>query len=125
MNKTPEKVTKNKGPKHDEAARKGKEKCMNKLKERILNDVKKDGNTTNASNETTSATNNASNETTCVTNSTTARSNDTYVHGVGIVAVLAIGVCVFFCICLTAQHEQKKINHQNDVQCFRKIIIMN
>ena len=26
------------------------------------------------------------------------RSNDTYVYGVGMFAVLAIGVCVFFCI---------------------------
>ena len=38
MNKAPEKVTKD--PKHVEAARKGREKCMNKLKESILNDVK-------------------------------------------------------------------------------------
>ena len=52
--------------------------------------------TTNSSNETTSATNNASNETTSVTNTTTARPNDTYVYGVGILAVPAIGVCVFF-----------------------------
>ena len=26
----------------------------------------------------------------------TAQSNDTYVHGVGMLAVLAIGICVFF-----------------------------
>ena len=38
MNKAPEKVTKD--PKRVEAAHKGREKCMNKLKERILNDVK-------------------------------------------------------------------------------------
>ena len=61
MDKTPEKVTRDKDPKRVEAARKGKEKYMNKLKESVLNDVKKgSGNTTNASNETTSATNNAS-----------------------------------------------------------------
>ena len=39
MDKTPEKVTKY--PKSVEAARKGREKYMNKLKESILNDVKK------------------------------------------------------------------------------------
>ena len=39
MDKTPEKVTKY--PKPVEAARKGREKYMNKLKESILNDVKK------------------------------------------------------------------------------------
>ena len=61
MDKTPEKVTRDKDPKRVEAARKGKEKYMNKLKESVPNDVKKgSGNTTNASNEATSATNNAS-----------------------------------------------------------------
>ena len=61
MDKTPEKVTRDKDPKRVEVARKGKEKYMNKLKESVLNDVKKgSGNTTNASNEATSATNNAS-----------------------------------------------------------------
>ena len=61
MDKTPEKVTRDKDPKRVEAARKGKEKYMNKLKESVLNDVKKgSGNTTNASNEATSTTDNAS-----------------------------------------------------------------
>ena len=41
MGKTPEKVTKDKDPKLVEVARKGREKYMNKLKESILNDVKK------------------------------------------------------------------------------------
>ena len=95
MDKTSWKVTKD--PKRVEAARKGREKCMNKLKESTLNDVKKSsGDTTNASNETTSATNNSSNETNRVTNTTTTRPNDTYVSGVDILAVAAIGVCVFF-----------------------------
>ena len=74
---------------------------MNKLKESILNDAKKGGrDTINASIETT----NASNETTNALNTATInntpshaiRSNDTYVYGVGILAVFAIGVCVFF-----------------------------
>ena len=47
-------------------------------------------------NENTSATGNASNETTSVTRTATKISNDTYVYGVGMLAVLAIGVCVFF-----------------------------
>ena len=41
MDKTPEKVTKD--PKHVETARKGREKYTNKLKESILNNVKKVG----------------------------------------------------------------------------------
>ena len=46
------------------------------------------------------------------------QSNDTYVYSVGILAVLATGVCVFFTYqaknkkqgndCLEVQHEQKK-----------------
>ena len=52
------------------------------------------------------------------TQESTVQSNDTYVYDVGILAVLAIGVCVFFTYntfpkkqtndCLAAQHEQKK-----------------
>ena len=51
----------------------------------------------------------------------TVRSNDTYVYGVGMLAVLAIGVCVFFAYSTfqskikklindhsTARHEQKE-----------------
>ena len=54
-----------------------------------------------------------------LTNTTTIRSNNTYVYGVGILSILAIGVCVFFAYNtfpkkkkqatdrLAAQHEQK------------------
>ena len=74
MDKTSKKVTKD--PKRVEAASKGREKYMNKLKESILNDAKKGGgNTTNASNETTSTTNTTNTPAT----SNTTRSNDTYV----------------------------------------------
>ena len=132
MGKTSEKVTKD--PKRVEAASKGREKYMNKLKGSILNDAKKGSrDTTNTSNETTSPTTNASNETTGpANNTTTIRSSDTSVYGVGILAVLAIGVCVFLAY-NTSQAKNKKqanekkknkknrINQQNDVICFRKI----
>ena len=36
------------------------------------------------------------------------QSNDTYVYGVGILAVLAIGVCVFFAYNTTSQAKNKK-----------------
>ena len=129
MDETSEKVTKD--PKGVDAACKGREKYMSKLRESILNDAEKGGgNTTNASNEITSPTNNASNETisatsttttpaTSTNNTTTTISNDTYVYGVGILVVLAIGACVFFSYqaknktqvndCRTAQHEQKQL----------------
>ena len=79
-----------------------------KMKGNILNDAKKGGgDTTNSSNESTSpatnssneitvATNNSSNETRSITNTTTTWSSDTFVYGVGKIAVLAIDVCVFF-----------------------------
>ena len=114
MGKTPEKVTKDKDPKLVEAARRGREKYMNKLNESILNDVKNDsGDTTNASSETTGSSNNAINETTSVGNTTTTRSNDTYIYGVGILAVLAIGVCVFFAY-NTFPKNKKQANEKDD-----------
>ena len=131
MGKTPEKVTKDKDPKLVEAARRGREKYMNKLNESILNDVKNDsGDTTNASSETTGSSNNAINETTSVGNTTTTRSNDTYIYGVGILAVLAIGVCIFFTYNASRAKNKKpsmknKTNHQKDVLCSRKIVIIN
>ena len=125
MDKTSEKVIKD--PKHVEAARKGREKYMNKLKESILNDVKKDsGDTTNTSNETTNPTNNASNETTNVNNTATARPNDAYVYRVGILAVLAIGACVFFAYNTFQPQPHKssmknRINHQNDFMTLKDL----
>ena len=111
MDKISKKVTKD--PKRVDAARKGREKYINKLKESIVNDAKKGGgDTTNASNETASATNTATTPAT-----STTRSNDSYVHSVGIL-VLSIGACVFFTYQakdkkqdndrLEAQHEQEK-----------------
>ena len=86
MDKTSQKVTKDKDPKRVDAGRKGRENLMKKVKENILNDAKKGGgNTTNSSNETTS-----------ITNTATTRSNDTYVYGVGVLGVFAIAGCVFF-----------------------------
>ena len=54
------------------------------------------------------------------------QSNGAYVHGVGILAALVIGVCVFFTY-NTFQPKiknlsmKKRINDQNDVIYFRKI----
>ena len=115
---------------------------MNKLKESFLNNAKKGtGNTSNASNETSSATSNASNETTSATNTptttatstnntATTRSSDTYVYGVGILADLAMSVCVFFAYStsrLKIKNSSMKIriNHQNDVIWFRSNDLYN
>ena len=110
MDKTLEKTTKD--PKCVEAARKVREKYMNKLKESILNDAEKGGgDTTNASNETTSATNTTINPAA----STTTRPNDTYVYGVGMLAVLAISVCEFFAY-NTFQPKNKKQANEKKIQ---------
>ena len=54
------------------------------------------------------------------------QSNDTYVYGVGMLAVFVIDVCVFFA-CNTFQPKNKKLINEKqdqllkDVICFRKI----
>ena len=121
MNKTSQKVTKD--HKKVEAGRRGRKSFMNNLKESILNDAKKDsGDTTNASNETanasnetTSAANTNTNPATSTNNITTTRSNDTYVYGVGILAVFSISTCVFFTY-NTFQPKIKKLVNEKQEQ---------
>ena len=113
MDKRSEKATKN--PKRVEAARKGREKYMNKLKESILNDTKKgSGDTSNASNETTSAGNTTTIPATSSDNTATTRLNDTYVYGVGMLAVLAIAVCIFFAYNTFQPKSKKLFNEKQD-----------
>ena len=126
MDKTSQKLTKDKELKRVDAGRKGRENFMKKMKEDVLHDAKKGGGditnssnettrpTTNASNETNSSTNNSSNETSSITNNATTRSNGTYVYGLGIVAVLAIGVCVFFAYSTFQNNNKKLINEKKD-----------
>ena len=119
MDKTSQKVTKD--LKCVEADQKGRENDMNKSKENILNDAKKGGgDTTNASNETISATYTATAPASSTTSIVTTRSNDTYIYGVGILAVLAIGVSIFFTYNKKAGQviHEEPIN-QKDVICFR------
>ena len=72
---------------------KGKKKYMNKLKGSILINEKKGGeNTSNAGNGATSSTTRA----TSSSIGAITRFSDTYISGIGIGAVLAIGACVFF-----------------------------
>ena len=98
MDKTSQKVKKD--PNRQEAARKGRENYMNKLKESILNDASKAGkNSSNAGNDTTDATICATTSATGAANAptdATTKSNDAYIYSVGKVAFLAIGPFVFF-----------------------------
>ena len=92
---------------------------MKRLKEKILEDNQMTTSSTSSStSDPTPSTSSSTGDPTPSTPSHTTRSNDTYVYGVGILAVLAIGVCVFFAYQAknekqdndrsTAQHEQKK-----------------
>ena len=48
------------------------------------------------------------------TSSSTAVSNDTYIYGVGILAVLAMGVCVFFAYNTSQTANKKQVNEKQD-----------
>ena len=92
MEKTPEKVTKD--PKRQERSKKSHETYMKRLKEKILEDNQLP--TPSPTDKSTPSTSSSLGNSTTSTPLHTTRSNDTYVYGVGIVAVLANGVCVFF-----------------------------
>ena len=66
-------------------------------------------------NETTSPNSNSSNETTSVTNTATTKSNNAYVYGIGILAVLAIGF-VYFLTYNSFQPKTKKIVNEKQDQ---------
>ena len=89
-----DKVTKQKNPKRQAAGRKSHEKYMAKLKEDILKNV---GNSTNDTTNTTSTTTNNTTSTTTndSTTTTTISTNFSYIHGVGAIAVLALGIYIF------------------------------
>ena len=93
-----DKVTKQRDPKRQAARRKGHEKYMAKLKEDILKNVGNDSssNSTNGGiNTTTTTTNDGSNTTSTTTSSGSTITNFSYIHGVGAIAVLPLGVCIF------------------------------
>ena len=115
MNKTSQKVTKDQ--RRVEAARKGREKYMNKVKENILNNAKKGSEgTSNANNETTNANNTATNTATSSISTATTRSSDNYAYGVDILPVLAIGVCIFF----TYNKKAGQVIHEESIKPKRR-----
>ena len=95
MDKTSQKVTKD--PRRVEQGKKSYKMRMKRLKEKILEDYRLP--TPSISSSTCDPTTSTSSST-CdprpSTSSHATRSNYTYVYGVGIFAVLAIGGCVFF-----------------------------
>ena len=99
MGKTSEKVTKD--PKRQERGKKSHNTYMKRLKEKVLEDnqLSTPSPTDSSTPSTPSSTppiSSSSGDPTPSTLSHTPRSNDTYVYGVGILAVFAIGACAFF-----------------------------
>ena len=95
MGKTSEKVTKD--PRRIERGKKSYETRMKRLKEQILEDNQLlTPSRSSPTGDPTPSTSSSTSGPTPSTSSHTIRSNDTYVYGVGILAVLAIGACVFF-----------------------------
>ena len=120
MDKTLEKNTKD--PKSQEQSKKSHETYMNRLKEKLIRDNQlstsssMDRPTLSTSSSTdrfTPSTSYSTDNSTPSTFSSTARSSDNYVYGVGILALLAIGVCA-----IKNKSMKKNSNHQNDVICF-------
>ena len=90
-----DKVTKQRDPKRQAAGRKGQEKYMAKLKEDILKNVGSSNSTNGGISTTNDSTSGGINTTNDSTTTTSSGSTITYIHGVGAIAVLAVGVCVF------------------------------
>ena len=95
---------------------------MKRLKENILRDNQLStsfsaGNsmpsTSSSTNKCTPSTSSCMDNSMPSTPSYTARPSDTCIYGVGIVAILAIGVCVFFCL---QQIIKQKTSHHNEQQ---------
>ena len=108
-----DKVTKQRDPKRQAAGRKGHEKYMAKLKDDILKNVgsSNGGSSSSSSNSTNSginttndSTNGGSDATSTTTSSGSTITN--YIHGVGALAVLSLGVCIFIIPKLMANPSQ-------------------
>ena len=106
MNKTSGKVTK--VPKRQERGKKSHETYMKRLKEKILRDNQLC--TPFPTDRHTPSTSSSTGNSTPSTPSHTAGSNDTYVYGIGILAVLVIGVCVFFAYNIWQAENKKLVN---------------
>ena len=121
MDKTSKKVTED--LRRIEQGKKSYEMCMKRLKEKILEDNQPPTPSTFSSTcdptpstsspicDPTPSRSSSTCDPTPSTSSCTTRSNDTYVYGVGMLAVLAIGVCVFFAY---KTFPKKLVNEKQD-----------
>ena len=118
MDKPSQKVTKH--PKRVEKGKKSYETRMKNLKEQILEEHQLPTSSstcdpTSSTSSTCDPTSSTSSSTCDPTPSTSShRSNDTYVYGVGMLAVLVIAVCVFFTY--TTFPKNKKLANEKQNQ---------
>ena len=112
-----------KDPKRQERGKKSHETYMKRLKEKILEDnqLSTPSSTGNSMPSTpspmdrpTPSTSSSTCNSTPSTPSHAERSNDIYVYSVGILAVLAIGVCVFFAYKTSQAANKKQVNEKQD-----------
>ena len=121
MDKTSKKVTKD--PRRQERGKKSHDTYTKRLKEKVLEDnllptsTPTDGSTPSTSSPTgdpTPSNSSSTGDPTSFTPSHTTRSNDTYIYGVGMLAILAIGVCVFFVYNASQAENKKQLNKKQD-----------
>ena len=110
MDKTSEKVTKD--PKRQERGKKSHKTYMKRLKEKLLEDNQLP--TPFPTDRTTPSTSSSMGDFTPSAPSHTTKPNDTYVYGVGMLAVFAIGVCVFFTYNGSQAKNKKTVNEKQD-----------
>ena len=92
-----DKVTKKRDPKRQAAGRKGHEKYMAKLKGDTLKNVGSSNGGSGSSNSTNGGINTTYDSTNGGSDATTSsgKTNFSYIHGVGAIAVLSLAACIF------------------------------
>ena len=90
-----DKVTKQRDPKRQAAGRKGHEKYMAKLKKDILKNAGSSNGGISSSSNSINGGGNTTNDSTTTISSGSTITNFSYIHGVGAIAVLALGACIF------------------------------
>ena len=113
-----DKVTKQKDPKRQEAARKGHVKYMQKLKEEVLKNGSIDGGTTGSDSTTASgnATNDSGSSTKAASIDDGMYTNFNHIYSVGAIAVLAFGVCIFVIPKFTTNLKNTKEAEKKEVE---------
>ena len=101
-----DKVTKQRDPKRQAAGRKGHEKYMPKLKEDILKNVGSSNSGSSSSNSTNGGIN-TTNDSANGGSSGSTITNFSYIHGVGAIAVLPLGFCIFIIPTLMRNPSQR------------------